>query len=288
MLADSRFQGTTSFICQDILPSGFFNPEKYGTSAWCRHIKVEDGSDYKPLSTVPVTSEHPRSKLLFPPDIRKQFSSFHETGANSSTATIFSENSSQYPHELGGTDSGSRPFFQNSILGCEDFNSFNTASTIQGFSGTSESDSALSLLSSQSQNPSSHFSGIPTTRPMVKPSSHPCYSISQVSLKLVGASSRASTSGVPTKLPFLGMNPVDANHLNPIMISNVGDNVNFEITDGIFHGSDFLNSKDRISCEHGPTIDLLQLSSQLQRVEDQRQTLQIKQKNDAFCSLRIT
>ena len=279
--ADSKFQGTTSFICQDILPNGFFNTAKYGTSDWCRCIKVEDRSDLRPLSTVPVTNGHLHSKLLFPHDIGKQFPSFHESGANAVTANVFGNNSSQYSLELGGPDSSSRPFFHNTVLGCEDFNSFNTASTIQGFSGSSDSGCALSLLSSQSQNSLSHLSGIPVSHSLVKSGGHTCYSMSQVSEKLVGASSQASISGVSNKLPTLGMNPVN---LSPIVISNGSDSVNFEITDGMFQGSDFLN-KNRLSCEDGPTIDLLQLSSQLQRVEDQRQSMQMKQKNDAFCCL---
>ncbi|PON50150.1 SBP-box transcription factor [Parasponia andersonii] len=285
---DSRFQGTASFICQDILPSGIFNPDKYGTSNWCGHIKVEDVSDYRPLSTVPVTSEHPRSKVHFPRDIGKQFPSFHESGANAVTASVFSLHGSHYQHELGGPDSSSRPFFHNNILGSEDFNNFNTASTIQGFLGTSDSGCALSLLSSQSQNSSSHLSGIPMAHPLDKQGSHTCYNMSQVFGKLVGASSHASTSGVLNKIPSLGMNTMDGSHLSPIMISDGAGNVNFEITDGIFQGSDFSNSKNRLSCEDGPTIGLLQLSSQLQRVEDQRQSMQMEQKNDAFCCLHIT
>lgn len=264
------------------------HPEKYGTSDWCRRIKVEDGSDYRPLSTVSATNVHLRSKLLFPRDVGKEFPSFHESGANPVTAGVFGDHSSQYPHVLGGTDSGSRAFFHNTMLGCEELSSFSTAPTIQGLSGTSDSGCALSLLSSQSQNSQNHLSGFPMARPLVKPGSHTCYSMSQVSEKLVGASSQASTSGVSNKLPSLGLNPVDGGHIGPIMMSTGSDAVNFEITDGIFQGSDFLNSKDRLASEDVPTIDLLQLSSQLQRVEDQRQSMQMKPENDGFCCLRIT
>lgn len=285
---DSRFQGTTSFICQDILPSGFLQPEKYGMSDWCHRVKVEDRSDYRPLPAVPVTNGHLRSKLLFPPEVGKEFPSFHESGANAVTASVFSDNSSQYTHELGAAGAGSRTFLHNTMLGCEEFNSFSTASTIQRFSGTSDSGCALSLLSSQSQYSTNNQSGFSMARALVKPGSHTCYGMSQVSEKLVGASSQASTSGVLDKLPSLGMNPVDGGQVGPIMMSRSIDAVNFEITDGIFQGSDFLNSKDRLACEDVPTIDLLQLSSQLQRVEDQRQSMQMKPKNDAFCCLRIT
>ncbi|XP_015883292.2 squamosa promoter-binding-like protein 6 [Ziziphus jujuba] len=290
----SRFQGTTlsttSFICQDILPGGFLHPDKYGTNDWCRSIKVEDGHDYRPLSSLMVTNGHHRSKSLFPPyDIEKHFPPFNESGANAATGSIFSENSSQYPHDLGCPNSGPRSFLHNNTLGNEDFNFFNTATNIQGFSlGISGSGCALSLLSSQSQNPSSHSAEIPIARPVVMPGNHTCYGMSQVSEKIIGACSQAPISAVSNKLPSLGMNTVNGNNLSPMLISNASDTVNFDITDGIFQGSDFVNSKDRLSCADGPTIDLLQLSSQLQRVEDQRQSLQMKQENDAFCCLRIT
>lgn len=292
--AGTRFQGTTlstsSFICQDILPSGYLHAEKYGASDWCRRIKVEDGSDYRPLSSFPVTNGHHRSKSLFPPfEIEKQFPPFHESGANTATGSLFGDNSGQYPHDLGVPNSGSRSYFHNTTVGSEEFNLFNTATAIQGFSGISGSGCALSLLSSQSHNSSSHASEIPMARPLVMPGNHTCYSISQASEKITGSCSQASMNTASNKLPSSGMNPVDGNHhLNPILISNAGDALNFDITDGIFEGTGFVNSKGRLSCDNGPTIDLLQLSSQLQRVEDQRQTMQTKHENDAFCCLRIT
>lgn len=287
--AGSRFQGTTlsttSFICQEILPGGFLHPDIYATNDSCRRVKVEDGPDYRPLSTLPVTNGHHHSKSLCPPyDIEKQFPPFHKSGANAATGSIFSENSGQYPNDLGGPNSGPRSFYNNNTLGNEDFNFFNTATNIQGFSG---SGCALSLLSSQSQNSSSHSSEIPIARPVLMPGNH--YSTSRVSEKIIGARSQASVSAVSYKLPSLGMNTVDGSHLYPILISNASDAVNFDITDGIFQGSDFVNSKDHLSCSGGPTMDLFQLSSQLQRVENQRQSMhQMKQENDAFCCLRIT
>ncbi|XP_030495693.2 squamosa promoter-binding-like protein 6 isoform X1 [Cannabis sativa] len=276
--ADSSLQGTASFICQDILPSGFYSPQKYGTIDWTRRIKAEDGSDLRLLSTTPVpgTNVHLSSKSLFPQDSGKQFPSFHASGANVVTTNVFSKNNIQYPHDLGGPNSGSRPFFHKNILGCGDFNTFNTGTTIQGFSGTSDSGCALSLLSSQFQSSSNHFSGSSVVRPLVKPESHACYNMDQVSEKLVGESS----SCVSNRLLSPGTNSMSRSHMTSIMISDGGDNVNFE--NGMFQGSDFPNSKYRISCAHSLTINLLQLSSQLQRVEDQRQSMQVKRKDDAF------
>ena len=277
---------SASFICQEILPSGVLSSERYGTSDWWRPIKTEDGAGFRPLSSIPITNGHHQSRSLFPSYNEKQFPFLHENGATSATGSIFCENNSQYPPALGGPNSGSQSLFQDTSLGSEDFNVFDTESAVQGLSGISDSGCALSLLSSQSQNSSSQSSGIPMARPLVIPSSHSHYSMNQVSEKMIGISSQAS-SGVSDRFPS-ELNPADVGHLSPVLISDNNEIVNFEMADGIFQGSDFVSVKDRLSCEDVPTIDLLQLSSQLQRVEHQRKSLQVKEENDSPCSLRIT
>lgn len=110
--------------------------------------------------------------------------------------------------------------------------------------------------------------------------------MSQVSEK-IGISSQTSSSRVSDSFPP-ELNHADGSHLSPVLISGNNDIINFDMADGIFQGSDYLNVKDRLSDEDGATIDLLQLSSQLQRVEHERQSLQVKQENDSSCTLRIT
>ncbi|XWS51254.1 hypothetical protein CRYUN_Cryun12cG0161000 [Craigia yunnanensis] len=288
-----RFHGTmlttTSFICQDILPTGLLHPEKYVTNEWGKRVKVEDGIDYSPLSAIPITNGHFDLKSPYPPSgIEKMFPSFHDNGANIVTGGILGENNARYPHEFGGPNSGSRPLFQGILLGNEDINDFDAASTIQGLSGISDSGCALSLLSSQSQNSSSHSSRIPMVRSLVIPGSHTHYNMSQISEKFIGVSSQASTTGVSNKFSSSGMNSTEGGHLGSLLISDGSEAANFDITDGIYQGSEFMNTKDRLSCEEGPTIDLLQLSSQLQRVEHQRQSMQVKWENEALCCRRIT
>ena len=280
---------TTSFICQDILPSGLLHPEKYVTNEWGKRIKVEDGTDYSPLSAIPIANGHFHLKAPYPPSgIEKLFPSFHDNGANTATDDILGENNALYPHDFGGPNSGSRPLFQDTSLGSEDIDIFDAASTIQGLSGISDSGCAPSLLSSQSQNSSSHSSGIPMAHSLVIPSRHTHYNMSQVSEKLIGVRSQALTTGVSNKFSSSGMNSTEGSHLGSLLISDGSEATNFNITDGIYPGSEFMNTKDRLSCEEGPTIDLLQLSSQLQRVEHQRQSMQVKQENEAFCCHRIT
>lgn len=291
--AGNRFQGTAlttaSFICQDILPSGLSQTEKYGVSDWCRRIKVEDATDYIPHSTtIPITNGHLHPKSLFSPyEFEKQYSPFQDNGAH--TGSIFSENNSRYHHhELADANSGPHSFIQDTSLGNEDLSVFDAGSTVQGLPGISGSGRALSLLSSQSQNSSSHSSAIPMVHPLIMPGSHAFhYSIAQIPEKFLEARPQASMSGLSNKFLSSGMNSAEGNHLGPILISDCSEPVNFEVTDAIFQGSDFVNTKDCLPCETGPTIDLLQLSSQLHRVEHQRQSIHVKQENDTFC-LRIT
>ncbi|GLT70394.1 hypothetical protein SLA2020_424760 [Shorea laevis] len=278
--AGSSFQGsaTTSFICQDLLPSGLLHPEKYVVNDWCKHIKVEDGTDYSPPPAIP-TANRLHSKSLFPPsDFEKLFPPFHDSVSHTyNEITLTNESNARYSHEFGGPNSGSQPPFQHTFLGGENFNVFDTASNVQGLSGISEAGCALSLLSSQSQNSSSHLSGNPFPHPLVLPGSHTHFSMSQVSEKLIGGTSQPLTGTVSNKFSSSGMNSTEKSHLGSILISDDSEAANFDIIDGIYQGSEFVNAKDRLSCEESLTIDLLRLSSQLQRVENQRQSMQVKQ-----------
>ncbi|KAE9609659.1 putative transcription factor SBP family [Lupinus albus] len=289
-----RFQGgmlnSSSYIGPEMLPSGsgVIPSEKYRMSSFWGPNKAEHGTSFRHLSSIPISNGHSQSRSLFPSYNQKQFPFLHEYGATSTTGSIFCDNNIQYPHVLGSQNYGSRSLYhQDTSIGCEDFNVFETPSTVQGLSGISDS-CALSLLSSQSQNSSSQSPGIPLAHPLFIPSSHNHhYNMIQVSEKM-GISSRTSSSRVSNRFPS-EMNLADGIHLNPVLIPDSDDDIiNFEMANGIFQGSDFMNMKDRLSCEDGATIDLLQLSSQLQQVEHQRQSLQVKQENDSFCTLRIT
>ncbi|KAA8542571.1 hypothetical protein F0562_023723 [Nyssa sinensis] len=193
----SGFQGTalttSSFICQDTLQSSLMHLQKYETNDWCGCIKLEDGTDYSPQSAIPTRNGQWQPKSIFHYGFEKQFPPFQENGVNAAKGSNFNENSKQYPHDLTGSNSVARCFFQNTSIGSEDFTLFDSASTIQGLSETSDSGRALSLLSSQSQNSSSHSTGIPMAHPLILPGSHAHYSVSQVSEKLLGVSSQAST-----------------------------------------------------------------------------------------------
>lgn len=292
--ADCAFQETTlpmsSFICPDILPGGIFHPEKCRTNDWCKHLKMEDTNDYNAVSATSISNRNLHSKSFFPQyDCQKVVPLFHGNESNAATESIFSATSARYPQDLGGPKSGSGPLFQDISLGNEEFTIFDTTSTIQGLSRISESGYAHPLLSSKLQNSPSPLSGIPVARPrVIRGSSSAHYNIIQVSEKLIGVSSQASTSQASNKFSLLGNNSVEGSNVGSILMSDSSDAANFDFSNGFYRGSDFMSSKDRLSCEDGATIDLLQLSSQLQRVEHQRQFMQVKDENDSFCCLRIT
>ncbi|XP_057485583.1 squamosa promoter-binding-like protein 6 isoform X1 [Actinidia eriantha] len=114
---------------------------------------------------------------------------------------------------------------------------YNSASTVQESSGVSNSSSALSLLSAQSQDLSSHLTAIP-----------------------------------------MGFSPVGVSNSMPVIFGANGG-IDFEVeASGTRRRSDYVKAK------LGPTVDLVQLSSYLQRVEQQRNSMHVKQENDFFCS----
>ncbi|XP_019053921.1 PREDICTED: squamosa promoter-binding-like protein 6 isoform X2 [Nelumbo nucifera] len=290
----SRFLGTplstkSSFIFPDIFPNGMLRPVKYENSNWSRNIKLEDEAAYSPQSALPITDGNLHQKSLLPPYcMEKPYPSLHSNRIDTTPRSIFQENGSRYPHDFAGSNSAPRSLFRNTSSGSEDFTVFDTASTIQGLSRVSDSGCALSLLSSQSQNSSTHSSGIPMARPLIIQGSRSQYSVGQLPEKFLGVTSQASTIIASTRFSSSEMNSLDVDQIEPVLVSDPSNAVNFEVrTDGIFQGPDFMVAKDSFSHGHSSTVGLLQLSSQLQRVEHQRHSLQVKQENDVFCCLPI-
>lgn len=271
--AVSRFQGTTasalSFNRQNVLAGCLSQQQKHEINDWYGHVKLEEGADYSSQSAITVADGRLHSKPLF--------SSYgfdkHCPPVDRNGAFDDSENKSN--------GKGNQFLFRNTSFGGVALTDFDSTLTVPALSGFSDSGRALSLLSSQSQTSLSHTSGIRMAYPLVSPSSHKHYSETQVSEKFLGMSPQTSRNEMSNKFISSGINSVE-NHLNQ-MITTSGSNAvfNYEI-DGMFHGSGYMNGKEQLSCEDGPTIDLLQLSSQLQQVEDQRQSLHEKPGNDSF------
>ncbi|KAK6921025.1 SBP domain [Dillenia turbinata] len=259
---------TMSFICQDILPRGLSCSEKCGEQDWSLHTKNENGIKYCYQQTISDLSGH---SLSSPCSFDKQYIPFHDSRFNASTRSMFQE-SSRYPHDLVNSDS-IPSLLPNNLLRFEEFNMYDSASTM---SRISDSGCALSLLSSQSRSSSSHSLGFPMAHPLNVLGSQAPYGASQVSDKLIGGGLQASTSILMSKFQTSDVNPMEGNRPNSIPLSVGSGAIDFEAESGIFEGSHFSNVKDFPSCEDGPTINLLQLSSQLQQMDHQRQLMQFQ------------
>lgn len=71
---------------------------------------------------------------------------------------------------------------------------------------------------------------------------------------------------------------------SPVFLGSSSTPVDFQVqATRNLRRSDYVKAKGYISPEHGQTVDLVQLSSHLQRVEQQRNSMQLKQANENFC-----
>ncbi|XP_042498784.1 teosinte glume architecture 1-like [Macadamia integrifolia] len=281
------FSSRTSFICPDMFPNSILHPTKYEIGNWCKELKLEHET-VDPQPVIPITNGLPRS-FLPPYGSEKQYPSLNGDGIDSGRQSLLFEKNNQYPHDLSSPNCVSQSLFRNTTLGSEDFTVFDTASTIQAISGASDPGCALSLLSTQSHNSSSHSSGNPHAQPLIVQGNQSHQSLDPFPEKLLATSSQASTTVASNKFSPCGMNSVEVNHIEPVLVSDDSDIVNFEVhMRGMFQGPDLVDAKDSLSHDRGPTVDLLQLSSHLQRVEHQRHFLQVKQENDFFYCLPIT
>ncbi|CAN1311913.1 Squamosa promoter-binding-like protein 6 [Linum perenne] len=238
---------TSSFICQDILPGSLVYPERYeANDYWSRRIKHEEDSDMSPhnLSAIPITDRHLHN-------FEKMFPAFRDGVVTTASGSIFSEN-----NNIGVSNSASSSSSRHSLLpretcslGNDAFITLDAASSppVQGLSGVTIADSstgcALSLLSSQSQSSSS---GQSSRIPM----NNNHYGMNhQDSGRMIRFGSQ--------------MSPTETTHFSPMLLSHLEDNTN----DG----------------EDTTTIDLLQLSSQLHRVErEKQQSFQLEQEAEVY------
>lgn len=251
-MAGNRYMGTsmqkrTPFVFSDILPGVVLSPDKYEQVNQFGDIKFEDEPIYNPQLTVPMMSSQLLSKsFIHPIGIGKQ----HFSGIPTSET--------------------------------DDYR-FHTTAGIQKPSGASQSTCALSLLSSQSQHLSSHSTGIPSPSPMIMQGAHQTVGhLLDKPLRLRSMERHGGANGFYS----CAMNPVGVvDQFESTMFSEANPAVDFEVHDAdrAFQDSHNLQTKYCLAAEHGSTVDLLQLSSHLQRVEHQRNFMQVKQENEDFC-----
>ena len=145
--------------------------------------------------------------------------------------------------------------------------------------GQELSSCALSLLSAQSQIPSRHSAGNPLA------SSHVLQGIcirngdDQVSEMPLGMS---NVDKYPDESFPCGINSKEVIKNESAILSDAGRAYQVH-RDNICQPPDLFNVKHRRSSEHGATVDLFQLSSHLQRVEQQRNSVLVKWENEDCC-----
>ncbi|PHT47612.1 Squamosa promoter-binding-like protein 3 [Capsicum baccatum] len=280
----TRFRGTSlatsSFACQDILGGRFLHQPKYDMNDWYKNVKVEDGVDYSPPISLPFTNAQLQPKPLFASYHAKKGCPYE--GLPAVTTSRINESANSSLHDMRGSDFVSPSLFHTTSAGSEVLHALDTSSAIQGLSGISNSSNALSLLSSQSQGSSNHSNVFPTARPLIPPSNNSHYNVTQTSKELLGLGPHGSAGRMSHTFNSSGVNSTEGG-LDQILFPSNTCGIN-----RIIQGSDLVSPKNQLSCEDGPTIDLLQLSSQLQRVEHQRFSMQVKQDSNAFPGLRIT
>ncbi|TKY69529.1 Squamosa promoter-binding protein 6 [Spatholobus suberectus] len=139
---------------------------------------------------------------------------------------------------------------------------------------------ALSLLSDQSQYPSRHAAGDPLASPRIFPDI--CMPdrddrVSETHLRISSADRCAPNESFPCNTTS---KEVIKNRA--ATVSNTGHALQVH-GDDICQPSDLFDVKHRIYSEHGATVDLFQLSSHLQRVEQQRNSVLVKWENEDCC-----
>ncbi|KAA8529310.1 hypothetical protein F0562_033891 [Nyssa sinensis] len=252
----ARFLGTplskkTSFAFGEMLPGGFYTQEGYGQLNQCRHIKLEEEPIYGPPSEMAIINEQ---------SLPKSFLYLHGK-------------EKQYPPRIFSSET--------------DYTVLNTASTAKELSGIPTSSCALSLLSAQSQNLSSHSTGIPMDSSLIIEGTCDHHCVDQNSDKTSGIS--IVEKFTPSGFYSSGMKSMEIRQLGAPVISDACNSVDFEAhTNGIFQRSNSIDTRYCISPEHGPTVDLLQLSSHLKRVEQQRNSVLAEQEDNGFYCFQNT
>ncbi|KAM1065326.1 hypothetical protein TB1_020196 [Malus domestica] len=232
----------TPFGFSDILPDGCILHPEYEQANQYGNVKSEDRSTYG-QSVTPIPNRQ---------FIPKSF------------------------HHLPGLG---EQFAPGTPLSGNEYSVFDTASNAQKAFGASNSSCALSLLSAQSHNLSSHSAGVQVPNPLINQRAHHCFG--QLNEKTSRVNSMENC-GRNRSYPF-SKKSMGANHMESVNISDSSHAADFQLhTDRAYHVSDCLSAKYCVSPERGTTFNLLQLSSHLQRVEHERNFLQVKQENGKF------
>ncbi|KAG5051557.1 hypothetical protein AAZX31_02G114300 [Glycine max] len=141
---------------------------------------------------------------------------------------------------------------------------------------------ALSLLSDQSQYPSCHAAGNPLASPQVFSGIRIPDRDSRVSKKPLRISP-ADKLAPNESFPCDTISKEVIKNRSAATFSSVGHALEVHNGDDICQPSELFSIKHSLSSEHAATVDLFQLSSHLQRVEQQRNSVLVKWENEDYC-----
>ncbi|GAB4840137.1 hypothetical protein Ancab_020900 [Ancistrocladus abbreviatus] len=141
---------------------------------------------------------------------------------------------------------------------------------------------ALSLLSNQSRTMSRNMLGTTNGCPLITKSSD----ADVTSGESLGFSLGSAENFRPNWLYSPEVNALKVDKVgSTTMMCSDGQAVNFKVpASGTLMASDFANPRYCISSGNGTMVDLLQLSSHLERVEQQRSSVQPMLENNVFCA----
>ncbi|VFQ87488.1 unnamed protein product [Cuscuta campestris] len=277
--AGTRFQGatfsTSSVVHQDVLPEDVMHPQRYEMNVWHGNVKVEEGIDSSPqLSSIPMPNRH-----IPPPK------SLYDGGISDITRCRISESNSNSNSNSNNACTGGPMYHHINTSLQRSMNGFNLSSSSNLHQSMSRSGRAPSLLSPMSRAPSSSTEN------------HHHYDIARVSEKLTSAMSNATNDvqqgmnsrnnpvGSHESRVWEGMNSCENDNNNsnaPLQqMMLFSDNGPSYSVDHVVRGSD---NRGR----DGPTADLLELTSQLQRADHGDDERQRKQESGPFSGFRMT
>lgn len=159
--------------------------------------------------------------------------------------------------------------------------------SLQKFSEGQNSSCALSLLSADSQNLLHNSTDVPPAlRWTVEPNHHVYIKGDHHNLE---KSPGVSLANSLTPIELYSSDVAEQDRLVQVPDSDtVSFGIQRDYRDDQTQRSNSINSMNCLSPEGGPTMDLVQLSSHLQRVEQQKNSVQVKQENDIFSSFTST
>ncbi|KAG9138401.1 hypothetical protein Leryth_021055 [Lithospermum erythrorhizon] len=269
----------SSFVCQDLLPTCHLRDH----NNLSRLVKLEDGTNLRTHFNI---TDDVRQKSIFTQYTpEKQCHSVQDVGSSVMTKREINVNNSHL-QDIADSSFDSRAAVPSFRLH-EDMSVLDSSSTFGGLSDIANSGRALSLLSSQSQCSSMSTSGVPTVLPLVSSGSRALYGM-KPHKKLLGMSSQPLTSGTSSAFSSSLLSSSEKNGEDNMLISNGGAGTYGY--DTILHQSQsaYINSKNHFPFQQGSTINLLQLSTQLQRVQHQRQSSMMKNEDEDFSVFRNT